>query len=426
MADSTSSDKERYFRVMLFVYRAVLATAAAIAAVCLIVLVCRIPRHRRPPELHKSEATAAPPAALRGGSWRFIVSGDSRNCGDVVMPAIAAHSAQFAPSFYWHLGDLRAIYKIDEDMAFAAAKNGQVLTCDSYERLAWSDFIANQIAAFGHIPFYVGIGNHEVIPPKNEDAFKRQFADWLNLPVLQQQREKDKEPAQPEPYYHWIQGGVDFIYLDNASNSFSSQQLTWLQHRLDSAENDSDVKSVVVGMHEALPDSIADSHSMSTSADGRSSGEKAYKDLEKFRDHVNPDRSHKLVYVLASHSHFYMVNIFDTKKLTGDNRQPLPGWIVGTAGAVRYALPDNPPKTARTDVYGYLLATVSPDGAIQFSFQEVHEGDIPKWVRQRYPDALVPWCFAHNSQSKEPNAPDITPRCVQPQTPAAGAPGRSH
>src|SRR6266849_1075015 len=55
---------------------------------------------------------------LAEGTWRFIVSGDSRNCGDVVMPAIAAHSLErYQPSFYWHLGDLRAIYKIDEDMA---------------------------------------------------------------------------------------------------------------------------------------------------------------------------------------------------------------------------------------------------------------------------------------------------------------------
>jgi len=33
------------------------------------------------------------------GTWRFIVSGDSRNCGDVVMPAIAAHSLRSTPSF---------------------------------------------------------------------------------------------------------------------------------------------------------------------------------------------------------------------------------------------------------------------------------------------------------------------------------------
>jgi hypothetical protein len=32
--------------------------------------------------------------------WHFIVSGDSRNCGDVVMPTIASHSLRYAPAFY--------------------------------------------------------------------------------------------------------------------------------------------------------------------------------------------------------------------------------------------------------------------------------------------------------------------------------------
>lgn len=355
------------------------------------------------------------------GSWHFIVSGDSRNCGDVVMPAIAAHSAHFAPSFYWHLGDLRAIYKEDEDLALAKANDGHIPSCDTYERLAWSDFVENQIGAFGDLPFYLGIGNHEVIPPKNEDAFKRQFSDWLDLPVLHQQRLLDKEPANPEPYYHWIQGGIDFIYLDNASGDFPDTQLGWLQHRLDNAKTDPAIKSIVVGMHEALPDSRANSHSMGDGKSGpnaRPSGEKAYKALISFRDD-----SHKPVYVLSSHSHFYMENIFDTPQLTQNGSKPLPGWIVGTAGAVRYALPPDPPANAKakTDIYGYLLGTVAPDGTIQFSYEEIHESDVPHHVKERYPETLVPWCFAHNSQNKEPNAPDITPRCTPPQST-----GKSH
>src|SRR5260370_27263547 len=144
------------------------------------------------------------------------------------MPAIAAHSTRFAPSFYWHLGDLRAIYKVDEDMAFAASNNGQELACSDYHKRAWGDFIENQITPFGHPPFYLGIGNHEVILPKTEDEFKRQFDDWLDQPTLRQQRLKDKEPAQAETYYHWIQGGVDFIYLHNPSNSFSRDEFSWL------------------------------------------------------------------------------------------------------------------------------------------------------------------------------------------------------
>src|SRR5580704_17996386 len=79
------------------------------------------------------------------GTWRFIVSGDSRNCGDLVMPAIAAQGIEkYQPAFYWHLGDLRAIYKIDEDMAAASAHAGQHLGCEAYHKTAWQDFIDHQ------------------------------------------------------------------------------------------------------------------------------------------------------------------------------------------------------------------------------------------------------------------------------------------
>jgi hypothetical protein len=360
-------------------------------------------------------------AALPEGSWRFIVSGDSRNCGDVVMPAISAHSAQFAPSFYWHLGDLRAIYKIDEDLASETENQGQTVACEAYERLAWNDFVENQIAAFGDLPFYVGIGNHEVISPKTEAAFQRQFQDWLDQPVLRDQRLQDKEPAEPAPYYHWIQGGVDFIYLDNATNVFSEDELGWLARRLESAKGNPEVKSVVMGMHEALPDSIANSHSMGDNPTGRPSGERVYRALTNFGD-----QSHKPVYVLASHSHFYMENIFATPARKQNGAKPLPGWIIGTAGAVRYPLPNGAPPSAKTDVYGYLLATVSGDGTIQFTFEELHESDVPKYVRQRYPATLIPWCFAHNSQNIDPHAVDRTPRCTPAPAKIVPSAGPAH
>ncbi len=354
-------------------------------------------------------------------SWSFIASGDSRNCGDMIVPAIASNSAQFSPGFYWHLGDLRAIYKVDEDIAFSTANHMQAPACDAYERIAWSDFVEQQIGSFGNRPFYVGIGNHEVIPPKNEAAFEREFYDWLNLPVLQAQRAKDNEPAEPQPYYHWIQGGVDFIYLDNATGVFSDPQLTWLQHRLDAAKQDIRIKSVVVGMHEALPDSWSNEHSMGDGRSGpeaRASGQKAYKALIAFRD-----ESHKPVYVLCSHSHFYMDHIFTTPELTKNGGEPLDGWLVGTAGAVRYPLPKNVPENthARTDVYGYLLGEVSFDGTIKFSFHEVHPADVPEYVQQRYPATAVQWCFEHNSLNKDPHAPDPMPRCLPTRTPAKPA-----
>ena len=351
-------------------------------------------------------SAAQSPAPLPAGSWRFIVSGDSRNCGDIVMPAIAAHSAQFSPSFYLHLGDLRAIYKVDEDMALSNANDGHALSCEAYQRLAWSDFVANQIAAFGDTPFYLGIGNHEVIPPKNEDTFKRHFADWVDQPTLRSQRLKDKEPAQPEPYFHWVQGGVDFIYLDNALGVFSDAQLAWLQHRLDAAKSDAAIKSIVVGMHEALPNSLTNNHSMGDGKAGPNalkSGTDAYNALFAFhKDSAKP------VYVLASHSHFFMDNIFQTPALTKGGVTPLPGWIVGTAGAARPALPPGAPATAKTDVYGYLLGTVSAEGTIQFDFQQVQESDVPQHVWQRYPAKTVLWCFEHNSQSKYGSTAEAT------------------
>ena len=363
------------------------------------------------------EAPTSPPPQ---GSWRFIVSGDSRNCGDIVVPAIAAQSSLFTPSFYWHLGDLRAIYKIDEDIAFSRANEGSRMSCETYHRMAWKDFAANQIGAFGNLPVYLGIGNHETIPPKNEEAFQREFADWLDQPTLRHQRELDKEPTQPEAYYHWIQGGVDFIYLDNASDCFSDAQMNWFRHRLAAAKADADVKSIVVGMHEALPGSFSKSHAMGDKEDeplSLKTGSEAYAALLEFR-------KAKPVYVLASHSHFFMENIYSTAELAAKGGDPLPGWIVGTAGAVRYPLP-NPkpadPAKSQTDTYGYLLGAVSSNGKIQFSYHEISQADVPQYVWARYPTNAVLWCFEHNSQNKE-NGPDLTTTCPGQRVATCGHP----
>jgi len=354
----------------------------------------------------KSSVRRAPPPP--GGKWQFVVSGDSRNCGDVVMPATATRSARYAPTFYWHLGDLRAIYKIDEDMAAAANMAGEALTCEVYHRRAWSDFVENQIAPFGDTPLLLGIGNHEVIPPKTEERFTAQFADWLLTPVLEDQRRRDGEqgPLQPRSYYHWLEGGVDFIYLDNASNTFSEEELKWFDQVLAGDAANQDVRSIVVGMHEALPDSIARNHSMCDNPqepDSCTSGRRVYEALLNFQ-------SKKPVYVLASHSHYYMEGIFNN--LPPQRR--LPGWIIGTAGAVRYPLPKDAPPNAKTDVYGFLLATVDRDGRIQFEFQQIQRSDVPQSVRRRYPSSLIRWCFAHNSENLDPHPPQTTTRCAPP------------
>jgi hypothetical protein len=107
-------------------------------------------------------------------------------------------------------------------------------------------------------------------------------------------------------------------------------------------------------------------------------------------------QSGKKVYVLASHSHFVMDDVYHTPYWPN---QVLPGWIVGTAGAVRYRLPPGPPTgtIARTDVYGYLLATVMSDGTIHFDFQEIGLDGLRQANAGKTPDPLIRFCYAENS-----------------------------
>lgn len=372
-------------------------------------------------------------------SWRFVVSGDSRNCGDVVMPAIAAHSAKnYQPVFYWHLGDLRAIYMVDEDIAFADGRtDGTKMACKDYLKRAWPDFVAHQIYPFGKTQFYLGIGNHEVIEPKgyprgspesrqpevNSAKYTSYFADWLLPPALKAQRLKDHDcdetPASPcmisaRNYYHWVQGGVDFIYLDNASNVFGQKQLDWFKERVRKARHNDDIRSLVVGMHEALPDSISSAHAMCDKGKEHQEnypyeqscreGKEAYKALLDFQN----DFPTRHVYVLASHSHYFMDGIFKADKKPAER---LHGWIVGTAGAVRYELPDNADLSnySETNVYGYLVGTVDAKGNVRFDFQRVTDADVPADARLRYQPAFVSWCFAHNSEVPDPKPPSPAP-----------------
>ena len=129
------------------------------------------------------------------------------------------------------------------------------------------------------------------------------------------------------------------------------------------------------------------------------SGRRAYADLVKARD-----EQHKRVYVLASHSHYYMAGIFNTNYWLSHGGV-LPGWIVGTAGAVRYKLPKDAKnaRAAQTNVYGLLTGKVHPNGRIDFAFHPLNEADIPPAVVVRYTPEFVHWCFAENSQAERKN-----------------------
>ena len=331
------------------------------------------------------------------GTWKFAVSGDSRNCGDITMPAIAASVISNGAEFYWHLGDFRAMSNFDEDYR----RTHPNASISKYLQDAWPDFIEHQLVPFGKTPLDLGIGNHELVPPMTRAQYIAQFADWLEQPVLQQQRLLD-DPANHllTTYYHFVKGGVDFINMDNASpDMFDSAQMSWFKKVLARDAKDSSVKSVVLGMHAALPDSSSAGHSMNDSPQQLATGRSVYAQLSAFQKSTK-----KNVYVVASHSHFVMNDAYNTACHKGDE---LPGWIMGSAGAVRYRLPaDRALSTIdKTDVYAYLLGTVSPDGSIHFEVQEVHQADVPDSVVKEFGAEQVKWCFEQNKSDYTPANP---------------------
>jgi len=132
---------------------------------------------------------------------------------------------------------------------------------------------------------------------------------------------------------------------------------------------------------------------------GVQSGRRVYQMLLKMQNNA-----HKIVYVLASHSHFFMDGTFNTQYWKS-NGGVLPGWIIGTAGAERYLLPPaaGDANAAKTNVYGYMVATVNPEGeppgTIKFKFEELKEDSIPDDVVQRFTKPLVHECFVGNRRN---------------------------
>jgi hypothetical protein len=344
-------------------------------------------------------AQAASAQQTPSGAWKFLASGDSRNCGDVVMPGIAETARKNSAAFYWHLGDLRKTSDFDEDIQHQPEHIAKPLSITAYYAIEWTDYIESQIKPFGSIPFFLGIGNHETIPPyKTREDFLLQFADWLDSPTLRAQRLKD-DPAdyRMKTYFHWIDRGVAFYYLDSATaDQFDDAQVRWFERTLARDLADPSVLTIVTGMHKALPESISAGHSMNESPTGTESGRRVYGDLLRARDDA-----HKHVYVLASHSHYFMDGIFNTDYWKAHGGV-LPGWIVGTAGAVRYALPphSSDARIALVNTYGSLLGTVQPNGEINFEFQKLEEKDVPSSVTARYGKDFVHWCFAENTEAK--------------------------
>ena len=340
--------------------------------------------------------TLAPPfaaAQTAASPWTFAVSGDSRNCGDFVMPAIAAKVKAEKDVFYWHLGDFRWISSPDQDLQAMQPAGSQLSKSDYLDR-AWDDFLEHQLASFGSIPVFLGRGNHENAKPMTREGYIAKFSSFLNRPEIEAQRKADGDSGNGvQPWYHWTQGGVDFITLDNASHDeFSDAQLRWLRSVLDrDLAPNSGIRTIDAGMHEALPHSTSSDHGMDDWDLGMRTGELVYTWL------FDAQAAGKHVYILASHSHYYSPNIFNTPYWKQHSSNVAPGIIIGSAGAHRYQLPKNADPASRTNIYGYLQATVHADGSIDFALHELSEGDL---IQSKWPNApadAIHECFIHNS-----------------------------
>ena len=326
-------------------------------------------------------------------TWAFAVSGDSRNCGDFVMPAIAAHVQAERDAFYWHLGDFRWMSQPDQDL-LAMQPKGAPLSTNDYQQLAWDDFLTHQMNSFGSLPVFLGRGNHETVPPMTRDGYVAKFTGFLDRPEIAAQRKADGADAAPiGPWYHWQRGGVDFVTLDNASrDEFSDAQLRWLRAVLDrDLAPNSGIHAIVAGMHEALPHSTGSEHAMDDWDQGLHTGELVY---TWFYD---AQAAGKHVYLIASHSHYYSPDIFNSNYWKERSTTVVPGWIMGAAGAHRYQLPKTAHKGAKSHFYGFMQGTVHVDGSIDFSVHELSEQDL---IQVKWPNApldAIHECFIHNA-----------------------------
>jgi len=314
-------------------------------------------------------AQGAPPAT----SWSFAVSGDSRNCGDVVMPAIAAAVRARSVRFYWHLGDLRFIRDFDADYRQLHPHT----TIAEYLADAWLDFQRNQIEPFGDLPFFLGIGNHEVLPPKTREEFLVTFADWLDAPMVREQRLRDDpHDHRLRTYYHWSMEGIDFINLDNASTEqFDAAQLQWLRELLARDGPDRGVRAVVVGMHEALPGSFAHEHGMEMSRSSRRRG------AMSTRSCLHCARASRCTCSPRTR----------TSSWRGFSTRPTGASMAaccrdGSSVPPVRCVMRSPPMCRRAD---------SP---IQFEFHEVGRAAVPPAVVGRFGESLIRQCFEENVQ----------------------------
>jgi hypothetical protein len=172
--------------------------------------------------------------------------------------------------------------------------------------------------------------------------------------------------------------------------------LTWLRSILNrDLKPNSGIHTIVAGMHEALPHSTSSNHAMDDWDKGLQAGELVYTWL------FDAEAAGKHVYFIASHSHYYSPDIFNTPYWKQHSSQVLPGWIIGTAGAHRYQLPKDAGKGSLTDIYGYMQGTVQADGTIDFTLHQISEDEMKQAKWPNAPLDAIHDCVVDNSDSAE-------------------------
>ncbi len=351
-------------------------------------------------------AVGAEEPAPKDGAWFFAVAGDSRDCGDLIMPKIAydiaANQAKTPVAFFWHLGDFRLAYDVDCDQllrshpSYDCASRTQPLgddDMDAYLAGAWRDFLDRQIAPFGATRVFLGIGNHELAGGRTREDFRQTFRKWLTQGPIHAQRRADARRGIPstegDTSYHFTYRGADFIFLDNADpQAFTPEQITWLARVLAADAAEPTLRTIVVGMHEALPYSTVREHAMDATCQGRCSGSQVYDMLFRGQNLSAPEPQRKHVVVFASHMHTFASGVYDTPEHRG---QVVPGWVIGTGGAQQYASPIR---------YGYVLVEVRPDGSAGVEFREVTRATPPPAAGPGAA-ALTDYCFAMNQSTSQ-------------------------
>ncbi len=353
-------------------------------------------------------AAAAAPAEPRAARWSFTVAGSSSDCGDLVMPAIAAAARRTQARFHWHLGESRNGTTPDRD--FLMERRYQTTATapnrGDYQHLAIGDAIEHQFLPFGDLPLYIGLGGRDDLRPMSRLEYRVALRERLDRPELAAQRATDGDEAvaatQLAPtYFHWRYGGVDFINLDNATNySFDAVQLKWFDAVLARAIADPSVRTLVVGMYASLPHGVAAARSMCASPAGLRSGAHVYAALVAAR------AAGKEVHVLSAHAHSYLAQVYDTDywRAPGHGGVVLPGYNVGTAGAQREALPADTPldDSSIAGSYGYLRGTVDAAGHVEFRFEPLSAGDLARARGRDFMDAVGEFCGGDLPEALKP------------------------